>query len=301
MELSALLPNCVIVGAQKAGTTFVKLSLASHPDADVPRGECPFFEDPYYDPDDLGPLEALFEGSTAPVRVIKRPDYLARPGVAARIHHLLPDARLVAVLRHPVDRAVSAYFHFVARGLLPLRSLDTGMRRLLAGDYANRFPVADDVVEYGCYHRHLQDYQVFPRAQLHVVLYDELRSHPDATVRGVAAFLGLDADRTGTPAPASANESMYALPRLAAYRVRTRLRASRDADRRHTHRRQSLSSPARWAGAVLQGFDRRVLAGLDRGKPELAPELRAQLLQRYREDTERLESFLDADLSAWKR
>lgn len=301
MELSALLPNCVIVGAQKAGTTFVKLSLAAHPDADVPRGECPFFEDPHYDPHDLGPLEALFAGSAAPVRVIKRPDYLARPGLAARIHQHIPDARLVAVLRHPVDRAVSAYFHFVARGLLPLRGLDTGMRRLLAGDYAGRFPVADDVVEYGCYHRHLQEYRVFPRAQLHVILYDDLRGHPDTTVRDVASFLGLDPNRTGKAAPVSANESMYALPRLATYRLRTRLRASRDTDKRHTHRRQSLPTPARWAGAVLQGVDGRALARLDRGKPELAPELRARLLERYRDDTERLEQYLDTDLSAWKR
>ena len=300
--MTALLPTCVILGAQKAGTTFVKLSLAAHPDADVPRGECPFFEDPHYDEHDLGPLVALFEGSTAAVRVIKRPDYLAQPVVADRIHRHLPDARLIAVIRHPVDRAVSAYFHFVARGLLPLRSLDAGMRDLLAGDYDARFPVARDVLEYGFYGRHLQAYTTrFSRQQLHIVLYEHLRAEPDAVVGEIERFLGLDPRRAGTAGPASANESIYSLPRLATYRLRTRIRASRDDDRRHTHRRRSLPAPARWANAALLSLDRRVLAPFDRGHPALADDLRASLLERYREDTALLEGLLDRDLGTWKR
>jgi hypothetical protein len=289
----------VIIGAQKAGTTALKLALKAHPDVDAPRGECPFFEDPYYDSDDLGPLEALFAGSTASVRVIKRPDYLAHPECAERIHRHLLDVSLVAVLRHPVERAVSAYFHFVARGMLPLRGLDNGMRRLLQGDER---PAAQDVLNYGYYHRQLTAYtNVFPRERLHVIRYEELRFSFGAALHDVQVFLGLDPERMGSLPPLSANESMYALPRLSVHRLRTRIRSDRDTARGHTHPRTAMRAPARWASAALHGVDRRALARLDSSKPILAPDLRAELLERYRDDTDQLEVWLGVDLSDWKR
>ena len=297
-----MLPTSVIIGAQKAGTTFLKLSLAAHPDVDAPRGECPFFEDPHYDPSDLGPLEALFAGSSARVRIIKRPDYLARPECPARIHTVLPDARLVAVVRHPVERAVSAYFHFVARGLLPLRPLNPGMRAILDGARDDRFAAAQDVVEYGYYQRHLHRYvELFPRTQLTVFVYERLRHERAAVLAEAMDFLGLDPERLPPIKQAQANESMHALPRLANYRLRTRLRTTRDAERRNVYPRQPLSTPRRWGSAALRGLDGRILTKMERGKPELSAPIRAELLERYRDDTTALEAFLDTDLSAWKR
>jgi hypothetical protein len=138
-------------------------------------------------------------------------------------------------------------------------------------------------------------------AQLHVVRYDQLRSDFDGAVDDVLGFVGLD--RSGlAPTPRSnSNESMYSLPRLAAYRLRTAIRRDRDDEHGHTNPRQELSAPARWGSAALHVVDRRALMRFDRGVPPLAPDLRAELLQRYRDDTDALEAFLRTDLSHWKQ
>jgi hypothetical protein len=301
VDVTPVLPNVVIIGAQKAGTTFLKLCLRDHPDVDAPRGETPFFEDPHYGSGDPAALARLFQGSRAPARVIKRPDYLADPAVPERIHAAIPDARLIAVLRDPVERAISAYLHFTARGLLPLVGVDRGMRRILDGRYDGRYPAARDVLEYGFYGRHLQRYAaVFPEEQMLVLTYDELRRRPEDTVAQVFGFVGVD-DAFAPPAlGASANPTVHALPRMAAYRVRTRLVADIDRRRAKVHRRPRVPTINRWVTTAVMGFDARVLARVEGGRrPEPAGDVRDRLRRLYREDTEALARGLGLDLSSW--
>ncbi|MGH9027014.1 MAG: sulfotransferase family protein [Acidimicrobiia bacterium] len=120
------LPDFLILGAQRAGTSSLYRNLSEHPQV-IPaqRKEVHFFDYQY----DRGPdwyrarfpldaqRNAVARGVGGPaVTGEASPSYLFHPLVPPRVAGLLPDAKLVAILRDPVDRAISAYHHLVARG-----------------------------------------------------------------------------------------------------------------------------------------------------------------------------------------
>jgi len=105
-----MLPDYIIIGAHKSASTFVHKCLMEHPDIYMPKDEIPFFEIPDYESSSLSELEKYFKGRKEKRFGIKRPSYIGKPEVPARISNDLPDAKLIAVLRDPVDRAVSSYY-----------------------------------------------------------------------------------------------------------------------------------------------------------------------------------------------
>ena len=123
-----MLPNFVIIGAQKSASTFLQVCLSEHPDVFMPPGETPFFESPDYENSDISRLESLFNNRSESKLGIKRPSYIGKPEVPKRIEYHLPDAKLIAVLRNPIDRAVSAYFHYINNGFIPCINLEKGAR-----------------------------------------------------------------------------------------------------------------------------------------------------------------------------
>ena len=118
------LPDFVVIGAQKAGTSSLYSQLAAHPSV-VPaiRKEVHFFDRP---PAPLAHYRAWFpRRATLEARAARTgrgitgeatPFYLCHPAVPARLRAAAPDARLIAVLRDPVTRAISGYHHAVRMG-----------------------------------------------------------------------------------------------------------------------------------------------------------------------------------------
>jgi hypothetical protein len=189
----------VIAGAEKAGTTFLVEALRSSPDVAMPAREVRFFRDPFYPErerleDELAGLDGRLVG-------IKHPSYLGRPEVPERIAHHYPDVRLLFVLRDPVERAVSAYLHYLRWGQVPFLPPDEGLRRVL--DDATASPKYTDVVEFGRYHTYLRRYlDHFDRSQLLVLEYEQvIAGGPD--LAPVERFLGIG---PLTPPAAPVNE-----------------------------------------------------------------------------------------------
>jgi hypothetical protein len=168
------LPNFLIIGAAKAGTNALYHYLRQHPQVYMsPWKEPKFFA--FESEADLG-------FRAANLYVEKSP---------ARIKALIPDARLIAVLRNPVDRAFSSYQHLVRDDLEPLdfgAALDAEPQRI-AEHYAYLYRYTD----LGFYSEQLDRYEKsFPESQLCVLLYDDLRSDPEGTCRRIFSFLGVD-------------------------------------------------------------------------------------------------------------
>ena len=119
------LPNTVIIGAQKSGTSSLFSYLVQHPEIQGSfRKEVHYFDGglvPNVDNFKKGQswYRAHFplRGKKAETPIIEAtPSYLFVPSVPDRISSLLPDAKFIAVLRNPVDRAISHYFHEVRAG-----------------------------------------------------------------------------------------------------------------------------------------------------------------------------------------
>jgi hypothetical protein len=211
-----LLPDYLIIGAQRAGTTSLFKYLVQHPAVARPfLGKGAHFFDMNYSAD-LDEYRAYFPLTAYKwyVQASRRTDavtgegspyYLAHPHAPYRIAETLPDVKLIALLRDPVERAYSHHQHEVARGFEDL-SFDEALERepeRLAGEVEkmrddpsyNSFAVQHhSYLSRGRYAEQLEVwYGLFPKEQILVLRSEELFSDPDGTFREVLGFLGLPA------------------------------------------------------------------------------------------------------------
>jgi hypothetical protein len=206
------LPDFVIIGAQKAGTTSLFRYLLEHPDVIGPaEKEVHFFDGRY----DRGmrwyrsrfPLRATLDRGAGNGRrrmtFEASPYYLAHPFVAARMHEHLPDVKLIVLLRDPVERAWSHYRDNVSRGTesepfhdalrAEAERLEPGLANIARGidpgsDYRNY-----GYVERGKYAEQLAGwFAVYPREQFLIVESRDLFEDSEATYDRVLDFVGLD-------------------------------------------------------------------------------------------------------------
>jgi len=206
-------PEFVIVGAQRAGTTSLHRYLLNHPGvlgAGLMKG-VHWFDESFDQPSSW--YRAHFPTTFHRYRISRRigfqpvtgeasPYYLFHPHVAGRMATAVPDARIIAVLRDPVERAWSHYQHNVARGMEPLAFADAlaaepgrlagAEARLLRPGYVDLAHRRGSYVARGRYSEQLERlWSVFPSDQLLVLFSDDLDREPGLTVGRVHTFLGL--------------------------------------------------------------------------------------------------------------
>ena len=206
------LPDALLIGAPKAGTSALHAALALHPQVFSSRPK----EPKYYlcadapPPAYCGPGDAhsqqewiwrfedyqrLFEPAGADqLRIESTPFYLCQRNARRRIAEELPDAKLIVVLRDPVDRAYSNWMHLWSDGLEPepdfQRAFDLEQERIAAG-WAPFWHYR----RLGLYGRQLDDlYRHVAAERIMVVRYRELIADPVGLLNRTCAFLGLDQD-----------------------------------------------------------------------------------------------------------
>ena len=198
------LPDFLILGAQKGGTTALYSYLRRHPSITGPSWkEVSYFDRHYV----RG--EAWYRGNF-PNKARTRgklvgeasPSYLFHPLAPERVRADIPNAKLVALLRNPVDRALSHYNHEVALGREPLSfeaalaaeeaRLAGEVERLVAEPrYFSREWWSHTYQARGRYAEQLERWlAVFPREQLLIVPSDDLAAEPVETHARVLDFLG---------------------------------------------------------------------------------------------------------------
>lgn len=298
-----MLPNLIVIGGQKAGSTWVAEVLARHPDVYMYPTEIPFFEDPDYGQHSLADLETFFRrAGSQPVVGMKRPNLLTRTECPARIAHDLPGAKLIAMLRNPVERAVSSYFHLMRSGFLPIAPVDVGMQRVLSGAYDRDWPAGRErMIGYGFYHAGIMRYlEHVPREQLLIVLYDRIRQNAAVLFREMCRFLGVRELDQPAALERRVMEGNYSITRqrLAAPLRSLHRRVSPDKLRNY-ERKGPLAAAGR---TVAQAIDHVILARLFPAKrPTPSVAIQQQLIDLYRDDVTALGQFLGEDLSHWLR
>jgi len=205
----AVEPTFFMVGAARAGTTSMYEYLRSHPQIYMPStvaGKEPsFFCDlvapwaaKYRDIDSYLSLFAKGRGHAAVGDAST--NYLVAPESARRIRERYPHAKIVMILRHPVARAHSLYRYICAWGFEDAPTFEKGLAR-----EASRLGNARFIEEWQLlyhaflyYHSGLYADQVaryldaFPREQVHIILFDDMKKDLLGTVQGVYRFLGVE-------------------------------------------------------------------------------------------------------------
>jgi hypothetical protein len=300
------MPNFLILGAAKSGTDALCNYLGQHPQVFMcPNKEPNFFvaagqaEIPYRGPGDCEMLErwnmwvstldryqALF-ADVADERAIGEGTtwYLYHERAPERIHYHVPHAKLIAILRNPVDRAYSAYSMLLRDG----RETRGDFARALAAEPERVRAHWEPMWHYqrmGFYYSQLKRYyDTFAAAQLRVVVYDDFVVQPGEVVRDLFHFLDVD-DRFEPDTSQRLNIST--VPKHPTY-----------------HALVLGQNPLKTvAKAILPvEFRQRVkerLVDSNLTKPApLDPEVRQQLVNVFRTDILQLQELIDRDLSQW--
>ncbi len=290
-----MLPTFVIIGAAKAGTTALYWYLREHPAVFMsPVKETNYFA---YGLDGQGRLlygdpeankfpirtpaeyEELFDeaGNAAAVGEAS-PIYLECPQAAARIHGAIPSARIIGTLRHPVDRAYSDYLmHLRRRG----RRFDAGTGLSSRADWAQP---GSHWMQIGRYHGQLARYfELFPREQIHVFLFDDLMKSPAAVMQDVYRFVGVN------PAFVPDFETPHAIGGMPANRLLEGFLTS--------HVIRTAVKP--WVPRAAAHWVRRLRGRNMRKAPPLPPELKKELTRPFHDDIRRTSELIGRNLDHW--
>jgi hypothetical protein len=276
-----VLPNFLILGAQKAGTTWLAKCLGEHPDVFVPE-----IKEIYYFTHNYGKglkwYESFFADWSGEKAVGEGTvSYIKRREAPQRIRETLgDDVKLIASLRHPVERAYSAYRMYWTRGSIPQ---DTDFRTF----------VDQDILEartLGLYHDQVERYlEQFPRENMLVLIYDEMQAGGDHGRRAVVSrcleHLALDAQFIPPSLDARVNAGIEM--KLFHHQVWGLRRAMKKLPR-------AIDRPLASVGRrIFDWFPKKA-------EPEpLEPGLKQELMSGFKLDIERLEHLLDRDLSIW--
>ncbi|WP_243059650.1 sulfotransferase [Nocardioides sp. SR21] len=299
-------PDFLIVGAPKAGTTALHAALAQHPEVfmTTPKEPKYWLCDGAPPPGWCGPgdkhsqqewiwradrYDALFADAPAgSTRGESTPFYLWSRGAHRRIGEALPEVRLIAVVRDPIDRAYSNWMHLWSDGLEP------------ESDFATAFALQDERARagwapfwryrelgmYGQQLEHLRDH-VDP-GRILVLRYRDIVDDPPAAVDRACRFLGIETGRVAT-IPRDNARSFVApgwRPAVLGPVVRAGARLGQFAPP-HVWRR--ASGPL-VAGLVGPGTAHR---------PLLSAALREELISQFAEDIGLLSSLTGEDFSDW--
>jgi hypothetical protein len=293
------LPNFFIVGAPKCGTTALHAYLAQHPDVLMSDPKEPHYfgsdlEFRYRRRPSAGQYESYFANADGRSRIGEASVwYLYSERAAEEIHAAVPDARIVAMLRDPVEMIPSLHSQFVYNGHedLPLDEALAAEADRAAGrhipPYAN-FPRGMLYRRVASYAEQLERYfGRFGRSRVHVIVYDDFKADPAAAYRGLLAFLELDP--THQPDFAVVNASKRSRSLLL---------------------RRALNDPPEWLRSLGRrmappAVRRRLYRSAVRLNTEpssreaLGSEAAARLRHEMAEANRRLEALLDRSLAGW--
>ncbi|MDT7688952.1 MAG: hypothetical protein QOE46_1711 [Acidobacteriota bacterium] len=294
------MPNFIVIGAAKGGTTALHRYLKQHPQIfmSTPK-ELRFFPFEHQRPNFCGPGDAedaatmimdiedyrahFAAGADYPARGESSPLYLYYPHTAARIRHHIPEAKLIAILRQPADRAYSQYLMKKRDGIERLSFAEAfaaeGQR--IADGWSHHWHYR----QRGFYAAQLKPYfDLFTREQLRVYLYEDYVADPVGLMQDIFRFLNVD---DGFVPDMSVRHNESKIPRSHALQVFL-------TEPRLTKNVFKPLLPARLSRRVGDRFRR-----LNLTKPPLPKELRRRLTEVYREDINELQEMLGRDLSHW--
>ena len=297
------MPNFLIIGTQKAGTTALANHLQQHPQIYLsPLKEPGFFDFEDRQPDFRGPgdrelyhfvitnIEAyrrLFQGVSDEIAIGEATTwYLYSPKAPERIHHYIPNTKLIVILRNPVERAYSAFMHAIRDSretvtdfALALQEEELRIER--NWEYLWRYK------QMGFYYVQLKRYfALFDRNRIRVYLYEELKNNPIALMQNICQFLNVDETIISGLLPRR-NVSGIPKNKLLDYLLK-----KQNFKLLKAPFKLLLSSKMR--ENIIVNLKNRNLT-----KPQISPILRSQLAKVYREDILKLQELIERDLSSW--
>jgi hypothetical protein len=203
-------PNFLVIGAGKSGTTSVYHALKQHPEIFMSGVKEPNFfalegekKITGYDKDDphgfnfypwavtnMEDYQALFDEVDNQKMIGESSTmYQYMPKAPERIKQHIPNAKIIGIFRHPAERLYSRYLHLVRENRPPTENFEDCFEK------GNLWWQKNDLIQEGFYYTHMKRYfDLFPREQIKIMFYEDLRSKPTEFMQELFDFLGVDND-----------------------------------------------------------------------------------------------------------
>ncbi len=289
-------PNLFLVGAPKCGTTWMASCLGRHPEIYFSSKKEPLTlatDLEHRQKFDWARYKALFEDAQGERYVAEGSVwYLYSEAAAQEIERITPDARIIIMIREPIDMIRSLHRQFVKTGNEPILQLERALaaeperREGVFLKEAGHFPLGLLYTEVVRYSRQINKFiETFGKDRVHVILYNDLVASPEKTAKGVFDFLGLT-PMPVDPTPENVGGHFYAF-------------GSRKINR---HLNKILKRHSRLKSLIPPGMRaklRQLSQYLSRYDGTIKPETSESLQARFVDERTELEHLLERDLSSW--
>lgn len=292
---SDVIPNFLIIGAAKCGTTTLYNHLKDHPQVAMCQSKEPryfAFRDALPDPNDPIMADSICAPETYrdafTINALTRatgeasPIYLAHPEAYRAIHTHNPQMKLIAVLRDPSERAFSHFLMSQRQGFEPEKDFikAIGAPVVHLGKWRRERPY----IPYSRYGRGLERFlSVFPQSQLLVLFSQDLKRDPDETLRKLTDFLEVESLKSGSPRRDNVG---YAVRRPGLERL---------------IRQAQQSGVTRFMPANLKSTLRGMARRSNKTDRHMTQQERRAALDLLIPDIEETERLLGTDLAAWRQ
>jgi hypothetical protein len=296
-----ILPNTLLIGVQKAGTTSIYDWIAQHPAICAPTTvkDFHYFLNEVHYSKGISWLSSFFAAYQNEKIILQGAvNYIYFPQVAERIYRELgPDVKFLLILRNPAKRAWSAYQYFYKNG-----SENADFRTALSREQTN--PYTDvvekahfDYIGHGYYFEQISAYlKYFKKEQFKILLYEEVMADKAGVVSGIFDFLGVDPGF-------QPNFSQLNITGKARSRWLNRLLFGNSGLKKILRTLNITNLIPRRGKVFFSNFMRRANTSVASAGPgdKMPEEVYHELMGNYKEDIARLSVFLGKDLGAiWK-
>jgi len=283
------------IGSAKSGTTWLADNLRKHPQIFIPaKKELAYFNQTLpYRPDifnyryekPISWYHSFF--STAKTDQIKgefSPHYFSSKEAVGKIYKYNPEIKLLTILRNPIEAAVSAYWYSIQIGEIKAIPFEKAIQK---------YPI---IMNFGIYYTYLKRYyNVFPKKNIKVVLYDYVKTSPEILYKEILNFLGVDDFFPDSLCEMSnkTKQTKYPFLNFAITYCKNFLHLHHLYWIRHLLKYSGITSTAEYVRDYLN------VQHIDCNATTINPELTEMLLDFYLKDIHALSKLIDKDLSVW--
>jgi hypothetical protein len=283
-------PDFLIVGAQKAGTTSLHFALSGHRSVFMsdPK-ELNFFQDDKNYSRGIGWYCQYFaDCAEDQIAGESSPEYFHCMTAAERIATVLPKVKIIVLLRNPIDRAYSAYWHAVRHAgehLTFKQAISKEPKRILRDKRSTKY---FSYLSRSCYIEAIREYfRWFPSEKISIIIAEEYFRNPVSTLKELAKFLSVDCYSEFLESGKTVIQNEGRAPK------------SRQVQRLYAFLKERFPFLEGYFPSVTHFFSKMNRAA--GSYPQLEPETRSSLRIYFEDSIDQLEDCIGRDLSIWKR
>lgn len=298
------LPNFLIIGVEKSGTTALWYYLKQHPDIFMTdKKEPKFFAFENNNFDCKGPGDNKFKKNTVTkfenyINLFKKvtnekaigeasPVYFLKKEYAERVRQYIPGAKLILVIRNPVDRAYSSYMHLRRDGRENCNDFEMAISKCEERIYKRYAPIWN-YIGGSFYYENIKNYfEIFPKEQIKIYLYDDFKNDNLSVLKNIFNFLEVD-ENFKPSINSMINDSFIPKSRLLHKVLKKRWNFYKKTNRYMPNKLRK-----KYINITNHLWENNKL------KPKLPEKTKYELIEIFKEDILKTQDLIGKDLSMW--